>query len=300
MLRVYAALTCGGPGVAPSQGMTTEEERQAARYDAMAAGYARWWAPVLEPSASALLARLDPIVAGGVRDVIDVGVGTGNLALPALGRWPGVRVTGIDASAEMLEAAVALAGDLPEEARDRFTGRVAFAADLPFPDASFDLAMSSFVLQLVPSRARALREIRRVLRPGGTLGYVTWIANRRPFAPDRVFDALLVESGFDEAAGGDARPGDVPSVATAAAELRRAGFRAVTADGGTLRHAFTVESYIAFMVEFDEVSLFEDEMTRTERRRFLSTLRARLMALPADDLAFVAPIVYATGIRSDG
>lgn len=281
-------------------GMSDEEERQAARYDAMADGYQRWWAPVLAPSATALLDRLDGVVAAGARDVIDVGVGTGNLALPALERWPDVRITGIDASGEMLEAALALAGGLPPTARERFSGRVAFAADLPFPGGAFDLAMSSFVLQLVPSRAKALREIRRVLRPGGTLGYVTWIASRRPFEPDRVFDALLVESGFSEEAEGDGRHGDVPSVETAAAELRRAGFRAVTADGGTLRHAFTVESYIAFMTEFDEVSLFEDEMTRTERRRFLATLRERLMALSEDEMAFEAPIVYATGIRSDG
>jgi len=280
--------------------MTDEEERQAARYDAMAAGYARWWAPVLAPSATALLDRLDAVVATGARDVIDVGVGTGNLALPAIERWPAVRVTGIDASGEMLEAALELAGALPDDAADRFTGRVAFAADLPVPDHSFDLAMSSFVLQLVPSRAKALREIRRVLRPGGTLAYVTWITDRRPFAPDRVFDALLVESGFDEEEEGDGRHEDVPSVPTAAAELRRAGFRAVTADGGTLRFAYTVASYIAFMTEFDEVSLFEDEMTRSERRRFLATLRERMMALPEDDLVFQAPIVYATGIRSDG
>jgi SAM-dependent methyltransferase len=280
--------------------MSDEEERQAARYDAKAAGYAQYWAPVLAPSASALLDRLDPVVAGGARGILDVGVGTGNLALAALTRWPAVRVTGIDASSEMVGAARVLAGDLPAGAGDRFEGRVAFAADLPFPDASFDFAMSSFVLQLVPSRAKALREIRRVLRPGGTFGYVSWLTDRTPFAPDRVFDALLVESGFEEEAGDDPRPGDIPSVATAAAELRRAGFRSVTADGAMLSHPFTVASYIEFMTEYDEVSLFEDEMTRGERRRFLVTLRERLMTLSDEDLVFRAPIVYASGLRSDG
>lgn len=280
--------------------MTDEGERQAARYDAMAAGYAQWWAPVLEPSARALLERLDPVVASGVTAIIDIGVGTGNLALPAVERWPDVHVSGIDASGEMLEAALALAAALPEAARDRFDGQVAFAADLPYDDATFDLAMSSFVLQLVPSRPKALREIRRVLRPGGTLGYVTWLTDRSAFAPDRLFDALLVEFGFDEADEGDGRNDDIPSVATAAAELRRAGFRAVAADQGELRHAFTVASFIGFLTEFDEVSLFADDMTRTERRRFLARLREGLMALPDDALAFRAPIVFASGIRSDG
>ena len=93
--------------------------------------------------------------------------------------------------------------------------RTAVADALPFEDGSFDAAMSSFVFQLVPSRARAFREIHRVLRPGGTLAYVTWLTDRSPFAPDRVFDALLDEYGFDDAEGND-RGGDIPSVQTAA------------------------------------------------------------------------------------
>ena len=52
------------------------------------------------------------------------------------------------------------------------------AERLPFEDASFDTVVSSFVLQLVPSRTAALAELRRVLRPGGTLAYVTWLADR--------------------------------------------------------------------------------------------------------------------------
>jgi SAM-dependent methyltransferase len=47
------------------------------------------------------------------------------------------------------------------------------AADaIPLPDASVDVALSSFVLQLVPNRHAALTEIRRVLRPGGRLGLI--------------------------------------------------------------------------------------------------------------------------------
>lgn len=264
----------------------------------MAAGYARWWAPVLAPSALGLLDRLDPVLSSPGVEVVDIGTGTGNLALAALGRWPAARVTGIDASREMLGALEAAVEERPAHERSRFTGHVAFAAELPFPGASFDVAMSSFVLQLVPNRAQALREIRRVLRPGGTLGYVTWLADKTGFAPDRIFDGLLAEFGYDEEEGHD-RCGDVPSVPTGAAELRRAGFRDVAATLGHLEHIYTVESYMAFMVEFDEESMF-DEMGRAERRRFLARLREGLMSVPSDDLVFRAPIVYATGRRSDG
>jgi SAM-dependent methyltransferase len=269
---------------------------QAAKYDRIAAGYEHWWAPVLAPSARRLLEWLDADVAAGASDLIDVGVGTGNLSIAALDRWPGVRVTGVDASREMIGAVEALVAERLPGARRRFDGRVAFAAEMPFPDGAFDAAMSSFVLQLVPSRGKALREIRRVLRPDGLFAFVTWLVDERAFAPDRVFDGLLDEFGFDNEVD-PPRSGDMPSMERAAAELRRAGFRAVTASGATLDYAFTVDGYIAFLTDFDEETLFE-EMDRAERRRFLARFRERLMALDPDELHFRVPIVYASGRRS--
>ena len=94
-----------------------------------------------------------------------MGCGTGALAAEAVRRWPRVQVDGVDASAGMLGiaertragAAAARIAAGCASARRRPTG-------CPFPDGTFDLALTSFVLQLVPSRHRALREIRRVLR----------------------------------------------------------------------------------------------------------------------------------------
>jgi len=71
----------------------------------------------------------------------------------------------------------------------------------------------------------------------------------------------------------------------------------VTASGAILDHAFTVDSYISFLTEFDEEALFED-MGRSERHRFLARFRERLMALDPDELHFRVPIVYAAGRRS--
>jgi len=165
-------------------------EDQPARYDRIADGYAAHWAPVIRPAAIRLLDDLASLLPAGSPHLLDIGTGTGALAIEALERWPSTQVTGIDASSEMVRWALGEADRrLPTSARQRLSTAVAFADRLPFPDASFDLAMSSFVLQLVPNRAAALREARRVLRPGAPFGYVTWLrADDGIDPPDRVLD----------------------------------------------------------------------------------------------------------------
>jgi ubiquinone/menaquinone biosynthesis C-methylase UbiE len=183
---------------------------QAERYDRIAIGYARWWAPIIAPQALTVLEELVPAIAAGARRVVDVGTGTGTLAIAALRRWPEIEVVGIDASSGMTEVGAAEADRLLEpDDRRRFETRVAFADDLPFDDGSFDAAMSSFVFQLVPNRFRALREARRVLRRGGILAYVSWLHDERAFPPDIDFDAALEEIGIG-AREWDDRPGDLP------------------------------------------------------------------------------------------
>jgi len=58
---------------------------------------------------------------------------------------------------------------------------------------SVDAVVSSFVLQLVPERPPVYREIRRVLRPGGRLAFVTWCVEESPFAPSEAFEDVLDE-----------------------------------------------------------------------------------------------------------
>jgi len=269
---------------------------QADRYDRIGVGYARWWAPVLRPAVMELLDRVAPLVGGGER-ILDIGTGTGQLALEALDRWPGVSVVGVDASSGMRDLAEAEADRrLAAADRDRFTTRVAFADTLPFEAGAFDLALSSFVFQLVPNRARALREARRILPIGGLLAYVTWMPGGERFAADDVYDSLLEE--LDLEPRGDGGPsGDVASPERAIGELRRAGFADAWAEAGSLAHRFTAEGYFGFLTEFDEATFFE-ELDGRDRAELSSELRRRLGRLTASDLTMRFPIVFATGRRS--
>jgi len=273
---------------------------QGERYDRIAEGYARWWAPVLAPSARTLLDRLDGTFDGRRARLLDVGSGTGTLTVAALERWPEIRVDSVDASDAMVEATRAASGRVPS-ARARFEATSAYADELPFPDGAFDAVVSSFVLQLVPNRHRALREIRRVLRPGGRLAYVTWVRDSRPWRPDEILDDVLDALGIgarDDDGYVAPNAGDLPSAESAAAGLRRAGFHGVTAEAGRLRHPFDPESYTGFIVEFDEQDLAES-LEPDVRARLEADLRARLSRLDPGELVLESPIAYATGRRPE-
>ena len=154
--------------------------------------------------------------------------------------------------------------------------------------------MSSFVFQLVPDRGAALGEARRVLRPGAPLGYVTWLRHRgEPDPPDRIFDEVLDELGFDPAEP-DPPGRDPASPRAAAAGLRRAGFRDVRAWADVVEHRWTARSYVDFLEGFAEESLF-DELVERERRLLRRRLLARLAELPPADLRLRLPIVYVVG-----
>lgn len=119
----------------------------------------------LAPAAAALVSTAD--VAAASR-VLDLAAGTGTVAL--LAAEQGARVTACDISPRMVE----LGRDATTAAGLAIDWREADAEALPLADGSFDVVLSSFGLIFVPRPTVALVELRRVLIPGGLVGFTAW------------------------------------------------------------------------------------------------------------------------------
>jgi len=97
--------------------------------------------------------------------ILDVGCGPGRLAIHLVQETPGVIVTGVDISPDMIALARRRAQE--SDLTDRLDFQVADVGALPFPDNAFDLVVSTLSLHHWPDPVRGLAEIRRVLKPTG-------------------------------------------------------------------------------------------------------------------------------------
>jgi ubiquinone/menaquinone biosynthesis C-methylase UbiE len=114
--------------------------------------------------------------------VLEIAIGTGR----NLRYYPdGVRVTGIELSPEMLELARREAAATGRQA----DLRVGNAERLEFPDESFDTVTCTLSLCTIPDDRAAVREVRRVLRPGGRLILMEHV--RSPIRPIHAGQRLL-------------------------------------------------------------------------------------------------------------
>jgi ubiquinone/menaquinone biosynthesis C-methylase UbiE len=121
--------------------------------------------------------------------VLDAGTGPGRLPLAIAAAFPELHVDGIDRSPEMIERARQNATGV-----DRVTFTQADVARLPFPDATFDLVVSSISQHHWVAPEQGVRDLRRVLRPGGRLWIydARWSLGRATAAARALFDPLSV------------------------------------------------------------------------------------------------------------
>lgn len=144
--------------------------------------------------------------------VLEIGCGTGNLALLVKGMRPQLEVAGLDPDPK----ALARAGRKARRAGLRLELAHGFADELPYPDGTFDRVLSSLMFHHLEAELRraSLGQVLRVLRPGGSLHLMDFggdshhlhglarLARRSPTLKDNWDDripTLMREAGFAEA-----------------------------------------------------------------------------------------------------
>ncbi|MGH9312237.1 MAG: class I SAM-dependent methyltransferase [Vicinamibacterales bacterium] len=158
-------------------------------YDKLAKVYDLVFGPTLHPG------RVQAIQRMGLQPeerVVEVGVGTGiNLSL-----YPkDCRVTGIDFSASMLEKA------RDRVARESIRGVRLLqmdAADLKFPDDSFDIVYAPYLISVVPDPVKVAQEMRRVCRRGGRIVFLNHFLSPNAVLSriERLISPLTIHIGF--------------------------------------------------------------------------------------------------------
>jgi demethylmenaquinone methyltransferase / 2-methoxy-6-polyprenyl-1,4-benzoquinol methylase len=185
-----SAVTPGGhvPGAPMGRSVQEMFDRIAPRYDAanrwMSAGVDVFWRK------KAIRRLLDGM--GAAPRMLDLGAGTLDGAVEIARRAPGSTIIAADFAREMLRA-----GRAKLRASDDLTARVrpqvADGHALPYADAAFDGAFSAFCVRNLSDLPRAMRELRRVVRPGGRIAILEFFRpDRARFFFDKVYNARVL------------------------------------------------------------------------------------------------------------
>jgi phosphatidylethanolamine/phosphatidyl-N-methylethanolamine N-methyltransferase len=158
-------------------------------YDKLAKVYDLIFGPTLHPGRLQAIERMN--IQPGER-VLEVGVGTGiNLSL-----YPSeAKITGIDYTASMLEKA-------RERVFKKGMRNVRLlqmdAADLKFPDDSFDIVYAPYLISVVPDPVKVAQEMRRVCRPGGRIIFLNHFLSPNPILSriERIISPMTIHIGF--------------------------------------------------------------------------------------------------------
>jgi SAM-dependent methyltransferase len=185
----------------------------------------RWERPSAYMGRGVTEALLEAAAARSGMEVLDVASGTGAPALHLARQvGPKGRVTATDIAREPLAIAA-------QRAEERGLVNIVFertdVQELAFPEQSFDLVTCRFGVMFFPDLARALREMRRVLRPGGRVALLAWGPMEQPYFTSTIGVALKHLPGVEVPAPARAMfkfgDGRTLSAALAAAGFQQAG-----------------------------------------------------------------------------
>jgi SAM-dependent methyltransferase len=240
-------------------------------------GYDRRESERLADQASALEALLhdDTSYPAGAR-VLEAGCGVGAQTVPLARRSPDAEIVAVDISAASLAEAAA---------RTRAAGlrNVRFVhadiLDLPFDPASFDHLFVCFVLEHLRHPLDALRRMKPLLRPGGTITAIEGDHGTACFHPDSdaAHAAVNAQVELQRAAGGDANIGRrlYPLLVDAGLERVRVSPRMVYVDGSRpgLADAFTRRTFTTMVGGVRELALAAGLLDRATFDEGLRALR---------------------------
>jgi SAM-dependent methyltransferase len=189
--------------------------------------------------------------------VLEAGCGVGAQTAHLVAASPGAHVTAVDIDPVSLDRARERLARAARPAAEGAGGRVEWCrADvrrLPFPDDRFDHVFVCFLLEHLAAPAAALAELRRVLRPGGTITVIEGDHGSAFFHPESAHATAVIghQVRLQAAAGGNALIGRqlVPLLAAAGFAGARAEPRTVCADRGrpALADGFTRRTFVAMV-----------------------------------------------------
>jgi SAM-dependent methyltransferase len=258
----------------------------AERYTARAEAYDTLWSPVIRPAGERLLGHL-PLARAG--RIVDIGTGSGAL-LPMIKKAsPSAIVLGVDNSEGMLRLA-----------RDKHPGPLALmdVQQLELADNQFDVAVAAFVLFHLPQPERCLAEAKRVLRPLGVVGTVTWGVERKPPA-EAIWDEELDTSGATmvELPAASNR-GCCDSPEKMAALLEDAGFVSARTWTEPLQYSWRPQDFFEYQLR-SSARLRLLSLTAGEREACVSRVRERLSGQGEDLYFFSAELIMATAVKAE-
>ena len=211
---------------------------------------------------------------------LDVGCGTGAFTEIILNTCAPAAVTAIDPAPAQVEHA----RQQPVGQRAEF--RVADSQSLPFPDGAFDVVASALVINFVPDRPKALREMLRVTRPGGLVAGYIWdfSGEGEPYAPLR---HGLRRIGVELTPS----PGTEDSRRDALSTLfDRAGFKDIATRAIDVTGSFPDFDYFwsTNTPRFHPVGKTIASLTDTDRARLIEIMRTELLAGPDGSITYTS------------
>lgn len=209
--------------------------------------------------------------------VLDIGCGTGKSTRDGARRAPGGSVLGVDLSAKMLDDARRRSN---EEGLNNTEFLHADAQVHPFEPGSFDVAISVFGAMFFADPLAAFTNIRRSLRPGGRLAFLSWQGFEHNEWLTTIFDSLRAGRNLPTPAAGTPGPFGLADAEAVSTLLREAGFvdGRLTSIAAPMWLGGTSEEAWEFVAEMGFVKGLTGDLDDLTRDEAMADLRRRISA----------------------